>query len=77
MTLLMRRVISLNTSLMMHAEVFCWSQQMGTVLQEIQDFTEWADTVQTVAMVAVEVIPELNKLLSDITENFNYDGNLD
>ena len=50
---------------------------MGTVLQEIQDFTEWADTVQTVAMVAVEVIPELNKLLSDITENFNYDGNLD
>ena len=58
-------------------EVFHQIWQIGTVLREIQDFTEWADMVQIVAMVAVEVIPELNKLLSDITENFNYDGNLD
>ena len=50
---------------------------MGTVLREIQDFSEWADMVQTVAMVVVEVISEPDELPSDITENFDYNGNLD
>ena len=58
-------------------EVFHQIWQIGTVLREIQDFTEWADMVQIVAMVAVEVIPEPDKLPSDNKKNFDYAGNLD
>ena len=77
LTLPIRRVILLDTSLMAPTEVFHQICQIGTVLQEIQDFLEWADTVEMVALVVAETLPDPGNLASDNRENFDYDGNLD
>ena len=77
MTLLTRRVISPDSSLVTLVEVFCQIHQIGTVLQEIQDFSKWVDTVETVAMMAAERIPDPDDLVSDNRENFDYNEHSD